>query len=93
MTGPQRRAYAGAAAKVGVAVDEYAAQRALGLFWCGGCRTWAPRMAYHADLSRHTGARRLCRSCVSAQSRARWALVRSEMVRSEMVRAEMVRDV
>ena len=32
-----------AARKIGISIDDYLAQRAKGLTWCGGCRRWVRR--------------------------------------------------
>lgn len=58
-----------AAKRLGISVEVYRENRALGLKHCGGCRRWLKLDAFGIDRSRGDGLARVCRDCKNGRER------------------------
>lgn len=61
-----------AAGRIGVSVDTYLSNIALGLKWCMKCRSWSSRNNFCSDSTRGDGLSSTCKSCSSTGRPIGW---------------------
>lgn len=59
-----------AATRRSMTVAEYRARRLAGWYFCPACDKWLVEDDFHADLSRASGLRKICKGCSSDRRRA-----------------------
>jgi hypothetical protein len=80
MAGSLAGAYATAAKRCGLPVDEWLARRAAGQRRCYRCREWKPADEFSGDVSRNGGRASICKPCTSdATTASRYGLTIGEL--------------